>query len=131
MKKNKIELSISNLRHTWFVDLDGTIFIHNKYKQLKKDILCNDNVLQFFKNIPEKDYIIFTTSRSSDFSKLCEKSIKKLLLLKQKYTIIYDLPHGERLLINDKKPSGLNTAIAISTERDIFPLIDIRIDECI
>ena len=51
-----------------------------------------------------------------------------MLCLKQEYTIIYDLPNGERLLINDKKPSGLNTAIAISTERDIFPLINIKID---
>ena len=49
----------------------------------------------------------------------------------QEYKIIYDLPHGERILINDKKPSGLNTAIAISNERNEFPLINIKIDNFI
>ena len=126
--KNKINLSISNLRHTWFIDLDGTIFLHNKYKELKKDVLCNSNVVKFFEKIPDQDFITFTTSRNKNFSKLCEESVKKMLCLKQEYMIIYDLPNGERLLINDKKPSGLNTAIAISTERDIFPLINIKID---
>ena len=128
---NKINLNISNLRHTWFIDLDGTIFVHNKYKDLKKDVLCNSNVIKFFEKIPDKDYIIFTTSRSESFSKLCEESIKRILCLRQEYKIIYDLPHGERILINDKKPSGLNTAIAISNERNEFPLINIKIDNFI
>ena len=79
--------------------------------------------------MPDQDFIIFKTSRSQNFSKLCEESVKKILCLKQEYTIIYDLTHGERLLINDKKPSGLNTAIATSTQRDIFPLINIKIDD--
>ena len=131
MMPNKVNLNISSLRHTWFIDLDGTLFIHNKYKEIKKDVLCNPNVVKFFTNIPEKDYIVFTTSRSKNYSKLCEDSVKKLLQLKQEYTIIYDLPHGERFLINDKKPSGLNTAVAISTERDLFPCINIKIDESI
>ena len=34
--------------------------------------------------------------------------------------IIYDLPYGERILVNDKKPSGLKTSIAVNTERDVF-----------
>ena len=28
------------------------------------------------------------------------------------------MPYGERILINDKKPSGLRTSIAINKERD-------------
>lgn len=34
--------------------------------------------------------------------------------------IIYNAPYGERILINDKKPSGLLTAIAVNTDRDEF-----------
>ena len=34
--------------------------------------------------------------------------------------IIYELPYGERILINDQKPSGLKTSIAVNTERDVF-----------
>lgn len=34
--------------------------------------------------------------------------------------VIYNAPYGERILINDKKPSGLRTAIAVNTQRDVF-----------
>ena len=33
-------------------------------------------------------------------------------------SIVYKVPFGERVLINDRKPSGLNTALAINVERD-------------
>ena len=128
MKEEQIKLTISNLPHTWFIDLDGTIFKHNHYKKYEKDIFCNSNVKKFFHNLPSDDYIVFTTSRSKEFSALCEESIEKLLIIRQKYTVIYDLPHGERILLNDKKPSGLITAISIPIERDQFPLIKIDID---
>ena len=44
MKEEQIKLTISNLPHTWFIDLDGTIFKHNHYKKYEKDIFCNSNV---------------------------------------------------------------------------------------
>ena len=120
-KNNKINLKISKLAHTWFIDLDGTIFKHNKYKDNGFDIIVNSNVRKFFDQISENDILIFTTSRSSSLSKLCERSLKEILNIKQKFTIIYGLPHGERILVNDSKPSGMITSLAINIDRDNFP----------
>ncbi|MBW3055314.1 hypothetical protein CU307_06820, partial [Prochlorococcus marinus str. MU1411] len=116
-----MNLKISKLSHTWFIDLDGTIFKHNKYKENGFDIIVNSNVQKFFDQISENDFLIFTTSRSSSLSKLCETSLKEILNIKQNFTIIYGLPHGERILINDSKPSGMITSLAINIDRDNFP----------
>ena len=43
--------------------------------------------------------------------------------------IIGDLPFGERILINDTKPSGLKTAYAINKKRDKALKIEVKIDE--
>ena len=43
--------------------------------------------------------------------------------------IIYNAPYGERILLNDRKPSGLRTAIALNPARDSGPEIKVRIDE--
>ena len=43
--------------------------------------------------------------------------------------IIYDLPFGERILINDAKPSGLKTAYSVNTVRDAGISLEVRIDE--
>ena len=129
MKRKKIKLSISCLPHTWFIDLDGTVFLHNEYRTNNKDTLCNSYVTKFFQDVHINDFIVFTTSRSKKYSTLCENSIKKVLSIKQKYIVIYDLPHGERILINDKKPSGLETSISISIDRNEFPSLDINYDK--
>lgn len=34
--------------------------------------------------------------------------------------IIFGAPYGERILINDRKPSGLAMAIAVNAQRDRF-----------
>ena len=128
---NKINLKISKLSHTWFIDLDGTIFKHNKYKENGFDIIVNSNVQKFFNQIPKNDILIFTTSRSSSLSKLCETSLKEILNIKQNFTIIYGLPHGERILINDSKPSGMITSLAINIDRDNFPEFILNEDQSI
>ena len=114
MKKIKLT---KNLSHTWFIDVDGTIVKHNGYKINKTDTLLS-GVKQFFKKIPRKDKIILTTSRSK------KNSIKTILFLKKHkikfHKIIFDLPYGERILINDIKPKNkLKTAISINVKRDV------------
>ena len=47
----------------------------------------------------------------------------------QYHTIIYEAPYGERILINDKKNSGLKTALAINTKRDCFCEYNFKINE--
>ena len=112
---NKIKLS-KNLSHTWFIDLDGSIVKHNGYIVDKKDSLL-DGVSVFFRNIPTKDIIIITTSRKKKFKK---KTIKFLKKNKIRFNeIMFDLPYGERILINDIKPNqNLKTSISINLKRN-------------
>jgi len=109
-----MRLKVSNLPKTWIIDLDGTIFLHNAYLQ-GKDILL-PGVKNFFDNISLNDKIILVTSRNESFRELTESSLIE-------YGIRYDflimnLPLGERILINDIKPTGLKTAYAINLARN-------------
>ena len=112
---NKIKLS-KNLSHTWFIDLDGSIVKHNGYIVDKEDSLL-DGVSVFFKNIPTKDIIIITTSRKKKFKK---KTIEFLKKNKIRFNeIMFDIPYGERILINDIKPNRkLKTSISINLKRN-------------
>ena len=113
--KKKIKLS-TNLSHTWFIDLDGTILKHNGYINAYKDTLL-DGVKDFFKKIPSKDFIIITTSRDKKNSKKTLNFLKKMNIRFNK--IIFDLPYGERILLNDIKPkNNLKTAISINIKRN-------------
>ncbi|WP_413853935.1 hypothetical protein [Candidatus Ruminimicrobium bovinum] len=112
MKQNK--LVFSSLAKTWIFDIDGTIVIHNGYKR-GQDILL-PGVKQLFKKIKKEDMIIFITSRDISFKKNLENFLNKN---KIRYShIIYNAPMGERILINDKKTSGLKTAFAINKNRN-------------
>ena len=111
----KIKLS-KNIAHTWFIDLDGTILKHNGYLIDKKDTLLI-GVKNFFKQIPKKDIIIITTSRKISYLKKTKLFLKKHNIRYNQ--IIYNLPYGERILINDIKPKKkLKTAISINLKRD-------------
>ena len=119
-------LHLSPLPHTWLIDIDGTIVRHNGYK-----IDCSDTLLQgvseFFARLPKDDKVILLTARSAD-----EVANLKAFLAQHKIRfdcIISDLPFGERILINDKKPSGLKTAYAINKGRDEKLDIKVEIDE--
>lgn len=111
----KIKLS-KNLNHTWFIDLDGTILKHNGYINEKKDTLLK-GVKNFFKRIPSKDKVIITTSRKYKYLKQTKIFLKKNKIRFDR--IIYGLPYGERILINDIKPKNkLKTSISINLKRN-------------
>ena len=113
MKKIKLT---KNLSHTWFIDIDGTILKHNGYIVDKFDTLL-PGVRKFFKKIPRKDKIILTTSRRINFSKKTINFLRKNKIRFNK--VIFNLPYGERILINDIKPKNkLKTAISINVKRD-------------
>ena len=113
MKKDK--LTLSTLGHTWIFDLDGTIVKHNGYLLDGKDSLL-PGALEFLHNLPEKDMIIIVTSRKERYRILTENFLKDC---KIRYDhIIFDAPYGERILVNDDKPSGLKSSYAISSKRD-------------
>jgi hypothetical protein len=110
-----IPFSLSeNLGHTWFIDLDGTILKHNGYLNDNDELL--PGVKELWDAIPAGDYIIITTGRSEDYQE------SSLLFLKNnglRYNhAIFGLPLGERIVVNDPKPGGLQTAIAWNVKRD-------------
>ncbi len=113
MESNAVILS--TLPKTWFFDIDGTLFKHNGYKIDNDEILSG--VKDFFqKYINPDDYVIITTSRLEE-----EKSNLEKLLSDNGIRfniIICNLPFGERILFNDKKPSGLKTAYSFNLERN-------------
>jgi hypothetical protein len=103
-----------NLSHTWFIDLDGTVFEHNGYLTGEDTILSG--VEELWDKIPCDDFIIIVTGRSLAYKDLTTTSLKKYNL--RFNHIIFDLPLGERIVINDKKPSGLETAISWNVDRN-------------
>jgi len=107
-------LILSPLAHTWIFDIDGTICIHNGYKNGGDVIL--DGVKELFAQIPDEDMIVILTSRKIEEK---ENLIKFMNDNGLRYNhIIFDAPMGERILINDDKPSGLKCAHAINKKRD-------------
>lgn len=119
------ELILSTLGHTWILDLDGTIVKHNGYKIDGYDTFL-EGAEEFLKSIPEGDMIIFLTSRTEKERELTEHFLCENGVCYNQ--IIYGAPYGERILMNDRKPSGLMTSIAINNERDNFKEIQIQVD---
>lgn len=118
-------LVLSSLGHTWILDLDGTIVKHNGYIIDGCDTFL-EGAEKFLRSIPESDMIIFLTSRTDNEKDLTEKFLRdKKLRYNQ---IIFNAPYGERILINDTKPSGLETAISVNMKRDIFTVSAFEID---
>lgn len=120
---NKIELSA--LGHTWILDLDGTILKHNGYLTDGRDSLLQ-GAREFLSKIPEDDYILFITSRKEKYANDTISFLNENGIRYNK--IIFDMPYGERVLINDKKPSGLEMSKAINLDRDCFDLDEIIIN---
>lgn len=113
----KNEIIMSSLNKTWIFDLDGTIVKHNGYKVDGKDTFLK-GAIEFLNNIPSDDMIIFITSRKEEYK---EETINFLNINNIRYdNIIFNAPYGERILINDRKPSGLDMSISINTDRDLF-----------
>ena len=119
------KLILSPLGHTWIFDIDGTLVKHNGYKIDGFDTLLPGVKLFFERNINKDDFVILTTSRNDDVKNYTINFLKENGI--RYNVIIFNLPYGERILINDKKPSGLNVSKSINLERNIFS-IDVVID---
>ena len=122
----KHTLTLSPLGHTWILDLDGTIVKHNGYKIDGYDSFL-DGAEDFLKLIPEGDMIIFLTSRKLEYKQITEDFLNRNNI---KYDhIIYDAPYGERILMNDDKPTGLKMAHALNMVRDDYIDVYVLIDK--
>ncbi len=120
------ELVLSPLSHTWFLDLDGTLVAHNGHLTEGGDTLL-EGALEFLGSIPSGDLIILVTSRREEYRVATETFLVKSGIRFDH--IVFGAPFGERIVVNDRKPSGLLTAHAINTERDRAPDVAVRVNE--
>ena len=120
------KIILSSLPHTWIFDIDGTLLKHNGYMTEEGDSLL-DGVAEFFASIPAEDMIILLTARPSMYREVTEKFFVENNI-RYDY-IIFDVPVGERILVNDTKPSGLKTAYAIERIRNKWENLKIIEDD--
>ncbi|MDD3416137.1 MAG: hypothetical protein PHY47_19415 [Lachnospiraceae bacterium] len=119
------DLILSSLGHTWILDLDGTLVKHNGYLMDGKDELLEGTSL-FLSKIPVDDMIIIITSRIEEYREITENFLNSKGI---RYNhIIFGAPYGERIILNDDKPSGLQMSYGISKQRDSreFPSVVIN-----
>lgn len=120
------KIVVSALPKTWILDLDGTIVKHNGYKLDGFDTLL-PGAKEFLANIRPGDMVIFVTSRTEEYREITTEFLKNQGI---RYDhILFHAPYGERILVNDQKPSGLQTAIAINTERDKTTNVAFEVDK--
>ncbi len=110
----KIELSA--LPKTWILDLDGTLVKHNGYKIDGYDTFL-PGAQELLRNIAKHDMVIIVTARREEYADITERFLKEQGIHYQH--IIYNAPYGERIVVNDRKPGGLTTAVAVNVERDV------------
>lgn len=122
----KDDITVSAIPKTWILDLDGTLVKHNGYIIDGYDTLL-EGVPKLLNMISPKDMVIIITSREELYKEKTESFLYENNVRYNK--IIWGAPYGERILINDKKPSGLLTAIAINKDRDTPLDLKIHTDE--
>lgn len=120
------ELVLSPLGHTWFLDLDGTLVKHNGHLIDGQDSLL-PGADALLAQIPADDLVVIVTSRPEAHRDATERFLSERRI---RYDhIIFGAPFGERIVVNDAKPSGLSTAISVSVSRDRGPHMTVTVDE--
>ena len=117
-----MEIEMTTLGKTWILDLDGTLLKHNGYMLDGADSVLKETA-RLLSNIKREDMVIIITSRERSYKDQTEKFLRENGIRFDK--IIYGAPYGERILINDDKPSGRRMAYAIGIKRDELPEIKI------
>lgn len=115
-------LTLSTLPKTWIFDLDGTLVKHNGYKIDGHDSLL-DGAKKYVDSIPPEDYVMILTSRTDEYRDMTLSFLKETEIRYDK--ILFNMPMGERIIVNDRKPSGIDMAVAINIDRNAagFPEI--------
>ena len=116
------ELTLSTLPKTWIFDLDGTLLKHNGYKIDGQDTML-DGAKEYLGSIPEQDYILILTSRTNEYRDMTVSFLRDSGIRYNQ--ILFNIPMGERIVVNDRKPSGIEMAFAVNSDRDkpVFPVI--------
>jgi hypothetical protein len=99
---------------TWIMDLDGTVVVHNGHLNGGDALL--PGVLDFFENLPKEDVVIIVTARDERFK---EQTLDFLRSSGLRFDhSIFGVSKGERILVNDKKPDGCETALCVNLNRN-------------
>lgn len=107
-------LTLSTLNKTWILDFDGTLVEHNGYKTGEDRWL--PGAKEFLLGIPKEDYILILTAREEAAK---EKTINFLKKHEIRFNDIkFEMPMGERILLNDSKPSGLCMSYSVECKRN-------------
>ena len=108
-------------RKTIFLDIDGTIL---RFKGTYSDAIKNPHLRTLLKGTvelfleweAEGSYIVLTTARKECLREITEKQLLDHGLFWDQ--LIMGLGNGPRLLINDRKPNGDNSAYVINVQRN-------------
>ena len=119
-------LEFSPLAKTWVLDVDGTLVKHNGYKIDGYDTLL-EGVSEFFETLNSNDKVVLLTARKEEYLQDLKDFLAKNNI-RYDY-LLTDMPMGERILVNDRKPSGLDMAFAINKNRDAAFDIAYKINE--
>ncbi len=122
-----VEVTLSTLPKTWLFDIDGTLVVHNGHLGGADTVLPGTR--EFFDaHIGPDDVVILLTAREETHREATETALRAAGLRFDH--IIYGLPKGERICVNDTKPKGLRTALSINLARDVgLGAVVVRMDE--
>ncbi len=112
-------ISMSTLPKTFILDLDGTIVKHNGYLVDGHDSIL-PGVNEFFNSLQPDDKVIILTARKKEYAKSTIDFLKQNNIRYDE--LLFEMPVGERILINDRKPSGIDMSIAINLDRNLFKI---------
>lgn len=116
------KLILSTLPKTWIFDLDGTLLKHNGYKLDGEDSML-EGAKEYLDSLPKEDRIVIFTSRKEIYR---ETTLDFLDRNAVRYDdILFEMPMGERIIVNDRKPSGIDMAVAVNCDRDHFYIPEI------
>ena len=113
------EMILSTLPKTWIFDLDGTLVKHNGYLTDGQDVLL-DGVKEYLADIPEQDMVLILTAREQAYEKMTRDFLNQNQIRYDR--ILFHMPAGERILVNDRKPSGISMAVALDMDSDVFAM---------
>ena len=113
MSDNKLVLS--TLPKTWIFDLDGTLVKHNGYKIDGHDTLL-PGAKKYLDALPDDDFILILTSRTDEYKEMTLEFLEQNGIRYDE--IMFNMPMGERIVINDRKPSGIDMAVSVNVGRD-------------
>lgn len=115
-------LTLSMLPKTWIFDLDGTLLKHNGYKADGRDTIL-DGAKEYLDALPAEDFILVLTSRTDEYREMTITFLKENGIRYDE--ILFHMPMGERIVVNDRKPSGIAMSVAVNMDRDEFGMPEV------